>query len=81
MTQWKAASSAAPTTMKTPRVMSAPRMPQNSTRCCSFSGTAKNENAARKTKMLSTDSAFSMSHAWKNSSAAVRAELHVDAAR
>ena len=51
--------------------MSAPRMPQNSTRCCRCAGTAKYENAARKTKRLSTDSAFSISQAWKNSSAAI----------
>jgi hypothetical protein len=51
-----------------PRVMSAPRIPQKRTRCWRFSGTAKKENAARKTNRLSTESAFSISQAWKNSS-------------
>ena len=69
MTKWKFASSAAPMAMKMPRVISAPMIPQNSTRCCRCAGTAKYENATRNTNRLSTDSAFSISQAWKNSSA------------
>ena len=69
MTKWKWARSAAPIAMKIPRVISAPMIPQKSTRCCRWAGTAKYEKATRKTNRLSTDSAFSISQAWKNSSA------------
>ena len=60
MIQWKRSSSAAPAKMNTARMTSAPRMPQKSTRCWYARGTAKVAKTSRKTKMLSTESAFSM---------------------
>ena len=65
----KRSMSAAPATMNAARITSAPKMPQNSTRCCSFAGTLKNENTTRNTKTLSTDSAFSMRYPVTNCSA------------
>jgi hypothetical protein len=69
ITKWKFASSAAPMAMKMPARDERADDPQNSTRCCSCGGTAKYEKATRKTNRLSTESAFSISQAWKNSSA------------
>ncbi len=53
-----------------PRMMSAPIMPQNRTRCWYAAGTAKKENNTTNTKMLSKLSDFSIRYPARKASAA-----------
>ena len=57
----------APTAMKIPRMMRAIAMPIRSTFCWYILGTAKAVMMSRKTKTLSTDSAFSVRYPAKYS--------------
>src|SRR3712207_7836051 len=50
MVQWKRSRSAAPPAMNAARKISAPRIPQNSTRCWYFGGTPKYVKINAKTK-------------------------------
>src|SRR5678816_469152 len=59
---------ATPAKMKIARITSAPRIPQNSTRCCWCGGTPKAPKSMTITKMLSTLSAFSIRYPVVNSS-------------
>ena len=58
--QWNCSSSQAPTRIRIARSTIAPRMPIIRTRFWYSAGTAKYVNTIRKTKMLSTASAFSI---------------------
>jgi hypothetical protein len=61
MIQWKFAINAAPAAMKKiARITSAPRMPQDSTRCWHSCGTAKSPKIGAKTKMLPIESDLSI---------------------
>ena len=60
MSQWKRSSSAAPAKIIAARSTSALRMPQNSTRCWYSAGMRRAPKMTTKTKMLSTESDFSM---------------------
>ncbi len=59
----------APSAMKIPRSTIAMTMPVISADCCSLAGTRKLLMMSRKTKRLSTDSEYSVSHPAKNSPA------------
>jgi len=52
--------------MNSPRMISAPMIPQNSTRCWYFSGTRKYEKIRTMTKMLSTLSDSSITYPVRN---------------
>ena len=69
ITQWKVASSAAPIAMNSAaRDQRADDAPEQHP-VLELRRHGEVREATRKTKRLSTDSAFSISHAWKNSSA------------
>ena len=70
-TLWKREIIAAPAAINPPRNNKAMMMPSNRTSCCFLLSILSRARIMTKTKMLSTDNAYSVSHPAKNSGRAV----------